>query len=173
MFEPKSNSAILFKQTNSFPIRKKAAIETAQNKMHRVCTRAERYREKITTALNPYVQTNSSFFTQPKRVPKLWYDIYNLETIIQQLFTPKLKCRMHFDEKTKELRMSRQPIFDTDRKVFIPLPKEYINSRDGNDAETVNGANLIMEYNHPDTGVEIKKPSTTEEFNSNVLQQHT
>ncbi|XP_031640136.1 uncharacterized protein LOC116352043 [Contarinia nasturtii] len=152
---------------------KKTAIEAAQNKMHQVCSRAERYREQITTTLNPYMQTFSSFFAQPKRVPKLWYDIHNLETIIQQLFTPKLKCRMHYVEKTKELRMSRQPMNDTDRKEFIPLPKEYINSRDGNDAETVNGANLIMEYNHPDTDIQIKKSSTTDQFNSNVLQQHT
>lgn len=152
--------------------RKKANIETAYNKMHQVCVRAERHREKITTVLNPFVGTYSPYFAQPKRVPKLWYDIHNLETIIQQLFTPKLRFHTHYDEKKHELRMSRLPNDDSDRKEFLPLPDNYLND-DQIDDGTIDGANIIMEYNHKDTKAIETQIKHADQFNRNVLEQYT
>ena len=155
-----------------FVRRKKAQIKSAFNKMHRVCVRAERQREKITTVLNPYVETYSQYFAQPKRTPKVWYDIHNLETIIQQLFTPKLHFHTLYDEKNLVLRMSRLPNDDSSRKEFLPLPDKYLT--DHIDDEDVDGASIIMENNHPDTttaiGAEIKH---ADQFNRNILEQYT
>lgn len=156
----------------------KAKIETAYNKTHRVCGRAERYRHKITTILNPYVTMYSKDFAQPKRTPKVWYDIHNLETVVQQLFTPKLRVHTYYDAVTHELRMSRLSIESFERKEFISLSKDYLNSKYGDgddDGETIDGASMIMENNNPDTaiGVQIKQTSTAEQFNSNILEQHT
>lgn len=143
--------------------------------MHQVCAKTERQREKITNVLNPFVHSFSMYFTQPKRIPKVWYDIHNLETIVQQLFTPKLKVRMHFDVKQNELRMSRMPSIDTERKEFIPLPKEYLTVGPGKNGGTVDGASLIMENNHPETAIDVKqqKSATTDQFNNNILEQYT
>lgn len=138
--------------------------------------RGERQREKITKVLNPYVGAYARYFAQPKRIPKVWYDIYNLETVVQQLFTPKLRTRSHYDETNHMIRMSRMPITDSEQKVFKPLTKEYLSSKYGDDDdETVDGASIIMENNHPDTAIEIqtKQTSAAEQFNNNVLEQYT
>lgn len=135
-----------------------------------MCARAERHRERITTVLNPFLETYSSYFAQPKRVPKLWYDIHNLETIIQQLFTPKLRVRTHYDEKNHELRMSRLSNYDSNRKEFLPLPENYLNDIDDG---TIDGANIIMEYNHPDTKAIETQIKHADQFNRNVLEQYT
>lgn len=139
--------------------------------MEQVCAQAERHREKITNALNPHLITISTYFAQPKRVPKVWYDIHNLETIIQQLFTPKLRARMHFDEQLQELRMSRMPISDMTPKKFLPLPEVFLNEQTDGD-ETIDGSSLIREENHPDTDIALK-PTTSEEFNNNNLERYT
>lgn len=120
----------------------------------------------------------SKDFAQPKRIPKVWYDIHNLETVIQQLFTPKLRVHTYYDAVTHELRMSRYSIENSERKEFIALTKDYLNSKYGDgsdDGETIDGASMIMENNHPDTaiGVQTKQASTAEQFNSNILEQNT
>lgn len=141
--------------------------------MHQVCDRCERHRERITNVLHPYLQVSSMYYAQPKRVPKTWYDIHNLETVIQQLFTPKLKVRMHLVDPNNELRMSRMPINDPARKEFIPLPQEYLNDPSSDDDdETVDGASLIVESNKPATAIDIFAQKT-EQFNDNILEQYT
>lgn len=145
--------------------------------MHQVCDRAERHREQITKVLNPFLQTTSAYFAQPLRAPKLWYDIYNLETVIQQLFTPKLKFRTHLFGANNDLCMSRMPIDDTTRKEFIPIPEVYLNDTvDGDGGESVDGASIIMENNHPDTRIQLfddKMSRKQQQFNENVLEQYT
>lgn len=158
--------------------RLKAQIEAAYNRTHRVCGRAERYRHKITTTLNPYLTMYTKDFAQPKRTPKVWFDIHNLETVIQQLFTPKLRVHTYYDSVTHELHMSRLPTEKSERKEFIPLTKDYLTSKYGegdDDGETIDGASIIMENNHPDTTIsgQIKQTSTAEQFNNNILEQHT
>lgn len=68
--------------------------------------------------------------------------------------------------------MSRMPIEDLDRKEFMPLPDVYLSAQ-VND-ETIDGASVIMEENHPDTpiaiGAQIKH---ADQFNRNVLEQYT
>lgn len=138
--------------------------------MHQICAQTERKREQITLALNPYVEQPIAWFTQPKRVPKSWYDMYNLETVVQQLFTPKLRMRTEFDETLNQLRMHRMFVSITERKRFIPLPMDYIH-----DDLTVDGASIVSESNHPDTEIEVQaeKASIIEQFNDNILEQHT
>lgn len=145
--------------------------------MHQVCGRAERHRHKITTLLNPFLEFHLKDFAQPKRIPKVWYDIHNLETVILQLFTPLLRVRTYYDHDTHALRMSRMPVENMERKEFIPLSKEYLNDKygdeHGNDG-TIDGASMIMENNHPDTNIDVQqKPTPADEFNSNILEQHT
>lgn len=131
--------------------------------MHQVCDRMERHREKITHILNPYLQISSAYFAQPNRVPNCWYDIQNLETVVQQLFTPKLNVRMHSIDNV--LCMSRTPVVDLARKEFmpLPLPKEDLNDQQYNDD------------NNPNTGIQILADTRTKtkQFNDNVLEQFT
>lgn len=143
--------------------------------MHQICARAERKREQITLILNPYMEKPIAYFSQPKRVPKLWYDMYNLETVVQQLFTPKLRMRTHLDEKSNQLKMHRMFVTDMTRKRFIPLPMDYYNDDYDNDSLTIDGASIYLENNHPDTEIQIqaKKETTIEQFNNNVLEQYT
>lgn len=151
--------------------RKKAQIELHYNKMHEICIKCERYRERITHSLSPYVETGFVYYPQPDPVPMLWYDIHNLETIVQQLFTPKLWTRTHFDEKTHQLKMHRGFEKQSERKRFLPLPVEYLNGDD----IAQKSANSNIGYQRPETGVDVlgNKPSTIDHFNKNILEQYT
>lgn len=144
--------------------------------MHQVCVQAEKHREKITQIFNPSIQKTAVYFTQPKRVPKLWYDMHNLETVVQQLFTPKLRIRTHFDETTNQLTMYRMFVTDSTPKRFISLPTDYIND-DGyeSDGSTNDEANIFFEHNYQDREIvaQAKKQSTIEQFNNNILEQFT
>lgn len=143
--------------------------------MHDVCIKAERYRERITRTLNPYVETASIYYPQPERVPKLWYDMHNLETVVQQLFTPKLRTRIHFDETTHQLKMHRGFVTETKPKRFLPLPiyilKEYLKVYQ-NDDRTGNANEMSP---HPENGINLQtnRETTIEHFNKNILEQYT
>lgn len=140
--------------------------------MHQVCVVAERKRERITKALNPYLEYNSTYFAQPKFEPKVWIDIHNLETIVQQLFTPKLRCRTYYDVENHVLHMSRMPIYDLTPKRFLPLSEKYLNGEI--DEDKIDGASIIMEYNHPDTATAIETYNKhADQFNQNILQPYT
>lgn len=127
--------------------------------MHEICIKSERYRERKTHSLNPYVETGFVYYPQPAHVPMLWYDIHNLETIVQQLFTPKLRTRTHFDENTHQLKMHRGFEKEAVRKQFLPLPNEYRNGDDENVDSRID--------------VHGNKASTIEHFNKNILEQYT
>lgn len=135
--------------------------------MHKVCAHTERYRSKITLALNPYLKKSRDFYPQPVQIPKLWYDMHNLETIVLQLFVPKLDVRTFYDENDNEIHMKITKDADIDRKMFIPLPKEYLltsnlnanNTKDdSNNNKTIDGASLIVEENHPKTAIQLLSP---------------
>lgn len=140
--------------------------------MHQTCRLAEKYRERITLALDPSLTKIPAFFSQPSRVPKLWYDMHNLETIVQQIFTPKLRMRVRFDEKTNQLKMHRMFVSDSTRKRFIPLPKDYMNDDYKSFDPTLDGASDILENNHQMTNID-ERLLTIEQFNNDVLEQYT
>lgn len=145
------------------------------NKMHEICIKSERYRERKTHSLHPYVETGFVYFPQPELVPMLWYDMHNLETIVQQLFTPKLRTRTHFDENSHQLKMHRGFATEAIRKQFLPLPIEYLNSDGDADDTNENSVNATIGYHHPGTGIDVlgNEASTIEHFNKNILEQYT
>lgn len=140
--------------------------------MHEVCIQVERYRAQMTHTLNPSKETDLVYYPQPEHVPMLWYDIHNLETIVQQLFTPKLRTRTYFDDNTHQLKMHRGFVMEPMPKRFLPLPKEYLA-----DNTNENGAHEIGDtgYGHPETGIDVHndKAATIEHFNKNILEQYT
>lgn len=155
--------------------RKKSQIKLKYDKMHEVCLQAERYRARITHALNPLASTNLMYCPQPAHVPMLWYDMHNLETIVQQLFTPKLRTRTYYDENTHQLKMNRGFAKETVRKRFLPLPNDYLNDEladgDGHDVANFD----IRKKGHTATGLELRnnKPTTVDHFNKDILEQYT
>lgn len=154
----------------------KATIALRYNKMHEICLKSERYRERKTFSLNPYVETGFVYYSQPAHVPMLWYDINNLETIVQQLFTPKLRTRTYFDEKTHQLKMHRGFEKEAVRKQFLPLPNEYLNGNDenvGNTNESTVNSNIGHHRLESRIDIHGNKASTIEHFNQNILEQYT
>lgn len=149
--------------------RKKATIESKYNEMHEICAKPERYRERITHSSNPYAEKGFVYYPQPENTPMQWYDMHNLETIVQQLFTPKLRTRTHFDENARQLRVHRGFQKESERKRFLPLPSRYYNSDGLADTTIANNVSAI------ETGINVhgNQASTIEHFNKNILEQYT
>lgn len=102
----------------------------------------EKYRAKLTIwnsyqmEINPFHNQNPSeyeFWPQPKKVPELWYLIFNLETIMLQLYTPKPAIVSHFDEDEKIIRMMHAPMVQMIPRGFIPMPKKEKSLNNEND----------------------------------------
>lgn len=68
----------------------------------------------------------SEYWPQPNAVPLIWYDCFNLDTIILQLFTPKLAILTQYDEKKYIIRMSRMPAVKMIPRGFIPYPNPNV-----------------------------------------------
>lgn len=59
--------------------------------------------------------------------------MYNVETIILQLFTPKPLTHTCLDESTKRIRMYRKPTIQMEPRSFIPLPKYNVHNNNALD----------------------------------------
>lgn len=143
--------------------------------MHKVCAETERHREKLTLAMKPQLHRIQAFFAQPSFTPSLWYNLHNLETVVQQLFTPKLRVRTFYDDKTKTLKMHRMFAPDITRKRFLPLPTGFPYDGSQKNDETINTAIQTVQKNPSTTEIDMpqKKAITIQQFNSNILDQYT
>lgn len=90
----------------------------------------ERYRAKLTTTNDPPSSYNVplKYWPQPKTVPEVWYLLYNIETIMMQLFTPKPQTHTFWDESANLIRMLRAPTVQMIPRSFIPVPQYNIHN---------------------------------------------
>lgn len=94
----------------------------------------EKFRAKLTTwrdDRSPADFSRSSiYWPQPETVPEIWYLLYNTETIVMQLFTPKPPTQTFLDESTKAIRMLRVATVQMIPRSFIPVPQYNLHSND-------------------------------------------
>lgn len=99
----------------------------------------EKYRAKLTTWSDAANKARGSFvdsmlnWPQPETVPELWFLMYNVETIILQLFTPKPLTHTYLDDSTHQIRMYRKPTTQMEPRRFMPLPKHNIHNNNALD----------------------------------------
>lgn len=90
----------------------------------------ERYRAKLTTVNDPpsSYKVPSIYWPQPKTVPEVWYLLYNIETIMMQLFTPKPQTHTFWDDSAHVIRMLRAPTVQMIPRNFLPVPQYNIHN---------------------------------------------
>lgn len=92
-------------------------------------TATEKYRAKLltwdteTSKNIPYTSPFSYYWPEQNPLPESWYLVYNLETIMLQLFTPKPAILTFFDDETKKLHIFRKATVPFNPRGFIPLPE--------------------------------------------------
>lgn len=110
--------------------RLKDAIMPAYVRLRVFIKATEKYRAKLTTWSDGPAIFNAPtvYWPQPKTVPEIWYLLYNTETIIMQLFTPKPPIHTLLDESTHLIRMMRSPTVLMIPRKFMPVPQYNIHN---------------------------------------------
>lgn len=96
----------------------------------------EKFRAKLTTWSDEYpsiFNTTDLYWPQPETTPELWYLLFNTETIIMQLFTPKPPIHTSLDEETNSIRFLRVPDVQMTPRVFMPVPQYNIDNNNALD----------------------------------------
>lgn len=98
----------------------------------------ERYRAKLTCWCEenkPSADfcTSSVYWPQPEKIPEVWYLLYNIETIIMQLFTPKPQIHTFLNETTHLIQMMRAPTVQMIPRSFLPVPQYNIHNNNALD----------------------------------------
>lgn len=70
----------------------------------------------------PYSAPWSTFWPESNPIPESWILLFNLETILLQLYTPKPAILTTFDDREKIIRVGRKPNGRENPRGFIPLP---------------------------------------------------
>lgn len=96
----------------------------------------EKFRAKLTTWRDdsaPADFSGSIYWPQPETVPEIWYLLYNVETILMQLFTPKPQIQTFLDESRKLIRMLRIPKVQMIPRSFLPVPQYNVHNNNALD----------------------------------------
>lgn len=72
----------------------------------------------------PYSASWSYYWPEPNPIPESWILLFNLETILMQLFTPKPAILTTFDDHDKKIHLRRRSVDRENPRGFIPLPSQ-------------------------------------------------
>lgn len=128
--------------------RLKLAIEKQYRKMHYAVTKMEECREKMNEYIkngsdtnseespvpfNPFIVAkgteNPYNWPQPICIPRIWYKVFNIETIVLQLFTPKLPVLSYLDDDVHLIRMRKVAEVMMVPRMLIPIPNKNENEK--------------------------------------------